>query len=64
MVEVPISIMGFILGFVFCLALVICLACSIIKKDEENRRNAMNTYLKMLENIDLKKENEEDNKDE
>lgn len=64
MVEVPISIISFILGFIVCLALLICLACSIIKKDEENRRNAMNTYLKMLNSIDSKDKTKEDNKDE
>lgn len=59
MVEVPISIVSFILGFVFCLALVICLACSIVKKDEENRRNAIDNYIKVLQSA-----NNKDDKDE
>lgn len=62
MVEVPISIISFILGFIVCLGFVISLACYIIRKDQENRKNAIDSYIKMLNNIDMK--NKEKDKDE
>lgn len=62
MVEVSISIISFILGFILCIVFMIGLACYIIRKDQENRKKAIDSYIKMLNNIDMK--NKEKDKDE